>query len=280
VTYAVVSWQAPFPGVTLQWDPGTAQSAALPAISSAWGWLPVSAPAGSGTVGVETGSQVALLQSAIATAMGGDFATGDGRYLLPARQTLWRLDVGASGTLAYLRLVFASLADARAWGFNGTTINAVNTTGNVWRFESTFNTRGAWSGGCSRVVQDEPDIRYTTRVTSSPYTVGASTHVRLGSRDYRTVRWVYVDAAYIHALQAGETDFAVPAGRSAADPNNLFDGLVERFSIGAALRLTVQGRAPYSCRMVDEDPAVGRYATRVGSAGRRYDVELELERIP
>lgn len=281
MTWGVVSYPVELAGPTLFWTPtGSPQESAALGALAGQGWAVSGTPSGA-TGPAAMGSLVRALESAIFSAMDveGDVNVTEGRYVLPPRILGWQVFVESTVPLDQLSLTFPSTAVARQWGCTAATIAAVEVSSTQWLLfsDGDRNMTGAWSGGCERVAQDEPDTRHRVSVSASPYTTGGNTHVRLGARDYRTVRWVYVDAANIHALQAGEEQFAEVAGRLADDENGLFDKLVERFAAGDELVLTVQNRAGVAVQVVDADPSVSAYANRVGQSGRRYDVEVEFE---
>ena len=281
MTWGVVSYQVTLAGPTLFWTPsGSSQESAALGALAGQGWAVSGTPSGA-TGPAAVGSLVRALESAIFAAMDaeGDVTSVLGSYVLPPRILGWQVEIESSIALDQLSLTFPSTAVARQWGCSVATIQAVNTGGNTWLLSSSVdrNMAGAWSGGCERVAQDEPDTRHRVSVSASPYTVGANTHVRLGAREYRTVRWVYVDAANIHAMLAGEEQFAEVAGRLVDDTEGLFDALVARFAAGDELVLTVQNRAGVAVQVVDADPSISGYANRVGQSGRRYDVEVEFE---
>lgn len=277
-TYGVISWQREFPALTFNYTPdgGSAQSETIGG-TVAYGFR----PAAQGTLDAHEESAQQQTADVLAAVVGA--SSGSATYTTPGRRIGWDLLLEGVPSLEGLFTITVpgGSAAARDWGSDTTTIVGVNTGPGEWLFEfSGAHMAALWNGGCDRVVNDEPDDRYRTMVSSSPYTVGANTHVAIGSRSYRRVRWVYVDGAFIHRLQAADPLFADQAGRDTDETNNIFDGfLAEAGSTGAPLVLSVDRREPVEVQLVDEDPAVSDYVTQAAQSGRRYDVELNMEVI-
>lgn len=270
MTWGVVAWPVPFGTVDVEWqfDGGGFNSE-----DALIGTVVPFREGGSG--GIAAGCMPSILAGRIGT----DLAVGVVADLLwtdLSGNVRWGFTVEGATDFDFLRLEFSSVAQARLYGFSTQTVNAT-IAGDVAEFLSEFTPAGLWNGGCGRLVQDEPDVLHRVEVSQSPYMAGANTHVELGSRERRTLRWVQVHGAYIHTVLANDPRFQAVAPRGPANENNLLDRAVVEFSRGTELEVSVQGRPRFDAQVVDSDPRVSQYAQRVGQSGRRYDVEIGFE---
>jgi hypothetical protein len=270
MSWGVVSWLVDFGGaIDVEWQltGGSPESETI-AVGERLGFRMT----GTDEIASNTGPMELADQIGVETT----FSPADLIWLSIGGDLLWSFGFEATGDLDYLRLQFPSIESARRFGFNSLQVDA-DVQGDFAVFTSTINLAGAWNGGCSRMVQDEPDTLHRVEVTQSPYAPGANTHVTLGSRDRRSVRWVQVHGAYIHKLLAADSRFVDVTSRNINDPNNTLDELIRVSAAGNPLLLTIQGRPEVEVQIVDPDPRVSQYASRVGQSGRRYDVEIGFE---
>lgn len=101
---------------------------------------------------------------------------------------------------------------------------------------TTCNALGWWSPNVEPTrMRPNPTHEYYHDVSPLNPSVGA--HVYVGASTAWNITWDAVDEAYVLSYTAAQSGFADRAARSASDPNNLLEELLEQLVRGAVVRL-------------------------------------------
>jgi len=188
--------------------------------------------------------------------------------------TNWDSDPGPTDGI-----VFNGTLDDGRVGFNASLVVPVglHASTTAWEFDTVTNSQGYWS---PTVTQQEPDER--------PRYLSFGSHARLGStrsrRSYGKEMFRQVDATLINAAEiktefAAEANFAATANRAVDDTHNIFENLLDQFSINADVTYF---RGPGDSEIVwlpnKGDFTIEDFATIAQPGPLRYNVGLLLRK--
>lgn len=160
-------------------------------------------------------------------------------------------------------------------GFIGSGLSAF--TADPMPLKSDHNSAAYYSPNRDGVddASNPTELSYGTR---SPFVPSSHVRVSWGSVTRRTVRWPYVDAAYVLQRYADDVVFATVSGRLTSDPNNTLEAVLEAAgAVDPDFRLYTEDGVYASVSWdAPGDLSIDAHAIRTTVGRRRYDVTLTL----